>query len=505
MSIQFRTRIKGTFDYGSELKKVGKCCFTDGSSVETTFLDCFQQSGNFYLDKNTSCETQATKGFCCSCSYLSSAQKQQFVDNLPYSSANTFYTQNTAGIVSDITECECNRIGGRWSETNNNPSLCKNTVIISGQPKEIDVRIPNACCSFFTESGEPSGITCNNVCNARECANRVVADSGDIDLYQDSVYKQYSVCGKSFLSGISPANCENPATISEMIIGNRVFENDNIGACFTLSEDNDVFSYECSVKAEPFCSGYFVGLSGSNICTHKFAPKTPTKENKIVQPITYTQAEFNSLGLTYGDEFQGGIYIGIFKPKKTNTTDYSTVYGSLNFTTQESTYYDVYDDTEYSKWAVIVNKTYLTAYMFANSRTDQNYITSYYDGFYNCYESINNNLSEKSSAINTISGKIRNGFADYYIPSIIEMMFLAEQYRNNTAISNVLNLENIFTSSTIFDDSYIRTSPSGYKLFNDQNFLYSQSLSLTQNYGKTTISPINSRVNFMLFRRLIIV
>lgn len=505
MSIQFRTRVKGTFDYGTELKKVGKCCFINGSSIETTFLDCFQQNGNFYLDKNTSCETQSTKGYCCSCAYLSTVQKQEFVDNLPYSTTNAFYTTNTAGIIGDITECECNRIGGRWSATSSSPNICQNTVNISGQNKTIDVRIPNACCSFFTDGGVPSGLTCNNVCNARECANRVIADSGSDDLYQDSTYKQYSVCGKSFLSGIPPASCENPSTLSRMLIGNDVFENDPIGACFILSEENDIFSYDCSVKAEPFCSGYFIGLTGNNLCTHKFAPKTPVKENKIVQPIKYTEAEFNGLGLTYGQEFQGGIYIGVFKPKKTNTTDYSTVFGSLNFTKQESTHYDVYDDTQYSKWAIIVNKTYLSSYMFANYKTDQNYNTSYYDGFYNCYESINNNLYEKSSAINTISGKIRNGFADYYIPSIIEMMFLAEQYKNNTSISNILDLDNIFASSTIFDDSYVRSSPGGYKLFDDGNFLYSQALSLIQNFGKTTLSPINSRVNFMLFRRIVII
>lgn len=384
MSIQFRTRVRSTIDYGAELKKVGKCCFTNGTSAELTFLECFQQNGNFYVDLNVVCETGAVKGYCCACSYLTTQEKLDFVNNLPYSTSNTFYTTSTAGILSDVTECECDRIGGLWSAINSASSLCQTTATINGANTPIDIRVPQACCSFVSQDGVPSGLTCNNVCNARECANRVIADAGATDVYLDSTFKANSVCGKSFVTGVDPATCASPVTISRMLIGNDVFENDDLGPCFVLTESNNTFTYECDVKAKPFCSGYFIESTDGNFCKHKFAPKTPVRTDGIVQPITYTQQEFNALGLTYGDEFQGGIYIGVFKPKKYNTTDYSLVYGSLNFTTPEQTIVDVYEESPYSQWAVILNKTYLTSYIFSDPIINQNYDSTYYNGYYNC-------------------------------------------------------------------------------------------------------------------------
>lgn len=505
MSIQFRSRIRSTFDYGKDLKQTGKCCFSDGSSELITFYECFSRSGTFLTDTDAPCPTSATKGYCCACAYLSDSQRQEAINNLPYNSSSGFW-QQSFGIQSDVTECECDRIGGIWSASNNSHTLCKKDVLIDGANYTVDARIPNACCSFIVQDGSPNGVTCQNVCSARACANLVIAESGANDPFADTVFIPNKVCGKSIVEGISPASCESTTVTSRLISTTDAFAEDPLGPCYVL--DSETLEYSCSVQPEYRCSGYWVDPSTIDAdvayCDHSYTPKNYTKNNSYLNPITYSESEFDALGLSIGDEFQGGIYIGKFSPKKPNATTLSKVYGALNFSIPSSTYVDVSAESEYSKWAIIVNKNYLTAPLIYTTDSINNFNVSYYDGYLNCYGDRYQNNRLESSTINTIRGKLRNGFVDYYVPSIVEMMFFAEQYRINTSLQNEFIFDKVFCSSTFVTDKYLKAFPTGNNLFNNMNLIYGQNFSSGNDFGKNVTFVINRTVNFFLFRRIIL-
>ena len=502
MSIQFRSRTRSIFDYGARLSSTGKCCYSDGTNEITTFNQCFANSGYWQSDVNADCPEDTTKGYCCSCTFLSSSQKQEVVNNLPYSTTNPFFQDSTFGIQENITKCECDRIGGNWSEAVSSFELCKKT--INGN-QTVDTRIPNACCSFIIQNGAPIGVTCQNVCNARECANLVLVEAGPDDPFTDTVFKPNEVCGKSLLSGINPATCDDGVVTSRLLSANAAFSNDPLGPCYTLNPTT--LEYDCTVSPEYLCSaGYWVDPGEEEVmyCSDSFAPKSYTKTNSYINPISYTQAEFNSLGLSIGDEFQGGIYIGTFTPKKSNTTSYSRVYGALNYAKPQSNVIDVSDESPYKKWALIVDKSFFTARILSASDANYNFNTSYYDGFLNCYGDPPGAYKITSRTINTFAGKMRKGFVDYYIPSIVEMMFFAEQHRTNTALSNQFTLNKRFVSTTFVTDKYLSAIPVGQNEFDGYRFFYGQDLSSGKNYGRVYATTINSEANFMLFRRIVI-
>lgn len=523
MTVQFRSRIRSVFDYGKDLKKIGKCCFSDGTSEQNTFVECFNKSGKFYSDENATCPNAADLGHCCACSYLSEFDRIKISSSYPYEFNNELsqylFLQDTAnppgiGIRSNITKCECDRIGGNWIPLAQTPNrlMCRKqvTVVVSGSPTSFttDVRFPNACCSFILDGTQPIGVTCSNVCNARECANLNIAESGPNDLYADSVFSPNQACGTPIVPGVPAITCASSIITSRMLSGTDAFGQYDYGPCYELTQNNNVYNYECSLTNSFNCNGYWIDPIVQNkeieYCSSKYAPKVPTVTNGFVNPIIYSQQEFDQLNLSIGDEFQGGIYIGIFKPQKSKSTGYSKVYGALNFTQPASTHISVSDESPYSKWAIIVNKSFLNTILFYSNDINVSYSSSYYDGYLNCYGEPTKRSPINSATINTITGKPRNGFIDYYIPSIIEMMFFNEQLRTNQILKNLFSMSGYFTSTTFFDDKYSVSTPTGKNTFNNLNFLYATNFSDDQNFGKSSIVNINKDVNFMLFRRLII-
>jgi hypothetical protein len=511
MTLQFRSRTRSIYDYGSDLKTTGKCCFSDGTSQNYTFVECFTKGGNFFPDETITCPDQGKKGYCCSCLYTSESTRDLFVANSTVALTNSLFNISD-GIVDNVTECECSRIGGRWSETLPNPisSLCRKTVSINGSNVTVDVRFPSACCHPYYGITFISGVTCSNVCTARQCANLVEAESGAGDPYLDSVFNQYKLCDKTFNNNGVVLQCSNANTLSFMSQGNAVFADQNYGACFSLSSNGINYEYSCTIVPEFSCTEYWIPpdpeTNAFSYCDHKFAPKTPTKTSGRIDPIKYTESEFNSLGLSVGDEFQGGIFIGIFKPSKPNSTNTSNVYGSLNFSTPISTTVSVTDESPYSRWAIVVNKNSINTNLFSvdESITPIVNFTSYYDGYMNFYGENSITPGLNTIASNSIRGINRGGFVDYYVPSIVEMMFFAEQLRNNEILRNTFNFMNNYFSSTIFTDRYSTQNFSNQSNFNGNYFTYGLDFQ-SENLGKTIITNINTTVNMMLFRRIVII
>lgn len=511
MTVQFRSRIRSIYDYGVEIKKEGKCCFPNGTSQQLTFLDCFKADGQFFQDPDTPCPSGSQKGYCCACSYLTPLQREQAIVNLPYDpgSQSSLYASTTIGIRSDVTECECNRIGGNWSATASTTSeFCRRTVIIDGLSRTIDVRIPTACCSLLIEDNLPVGITCQNVCGARECANLALVESGPSDPFFDTTYTPNKTCGVGIVFGVQPVNCDANNIMSRITTASNAFADELFGPCYTLIQNNNEYSYDCSITTEFSCSGYWVSPESIDstvaYCNHPYAPKAPSIINSFVDSTKYTQSEFDQLGLVPGDEFQGGIYIGTFKPLKTNSTGSTKVYGSLNFGAPQSIYVNVTDESPDEKWAIIVNKSFIETPLLTSNDVNVTLNTSYYDGYLNSYGSATSQPKINSTTVNTLSGTDRNGFIDYYIPSIVEMMYFAEQYRTNQILKDTFEFSGAFCSTSFFTDKYITQTPTGQSTFNNVNFLYGQNFSPNENFGKCMVFGINTNMKLMLFRRIVI-
>ena len=212
--------------------------------------------------------------------------------------------------------------------------------------------------------------------------------------------------------------------------------------------------------------------------------------------------EFDELGLQIGDEYKGGYYIGKF----TVNASYSPVYGSLNMTDPETTYYnDTTPRDIYSRWALIVDYTdYASPLMTSTEMRTTNSRTSNSDGFYNTYGDINNFSGLEFITANTIRGLIRNGFADYYIPSIIELYFLANALRNNSTLSSKLQISNKMTSSSIFYENLTSLNSGKYN-FNGVVFTYGQTLNTSMtDFGKTLLIPGTNRGALRFFRKVIL-
>lgn len=488
MSIQFRSRVKSVVDFGADLKHVGTCCYTDATSESITFYECFIKNGTFIPGLNASCPEQGSLGNCFSCAYLTTSQRQQVIAN------PSILTSNPTWGTKTVTECECNRIGGKFHPTN----------AIDPNVPGRDIRIPKGCCFFeYNESGFPIGITCDNVCSEKECSLRGSPyDNGN--LRHNSVYHPDALC--------STVAC-NPTTIqanffADMALGSKSYASFDIGACYELSKDTAGYTYECNLKTLHDCPGYWISPNyGENsviMCDNPYAPQTPViSDGRAVEPEIMNESDFDLLGIQVGDEYKGGYYIGKFI---TNSSS-SPVYGSLNLQGPVEQYYN--DNTPrdiYTKWALIVDYTdYNTSLMTSSEMSARVPVTSNSDGFYTCYGNKTDFFGYGLSTINSAKGMIRNGFPDYYVPSIIELYYLANAIRNNPDLELKLGIENKLTSSSIFFEN-ISSLQSGKYSFNGIVFSYAQTINTSRpDFGQTVLMPGTSNGTIRFFRKVILI
>ncbi len=484
MSIQFRSRVKSVKDFGSDLKKIGTCCYTDGTSDQITFYECFINNGTFLVGDNVSCPQQGEIGNCFACSYLTFDQKIQVANNPAVLGANPDWGKATT------SQCECSRIGGVFHPTN--------PLNLLG----IDARIPQSCCYFaYDASGFPIGITCENVCSERECSLRGITFN-DGTLRNVPVYNSSETCATS--------NCSTSGLTDflykQMAVGAASTTTEDVGACFDLTKITSGFSYECNLSFKDDCFGYWISPEteedGFVFCNSSFSPENPTKlANRKIEPYSMSEVDFDLLGLTSGDEFQGGIYIGKF----TVNSSSSKVYGSLNLKEPvEQHYNDTTPRDVYSKWALIVDKyDYYAVYMSPEEQTSTMPNTSLSDGFYNCYGDRINFYGHGTKLINTITGQIRRGFADYYIPSIIELYYLSNKINKDSSLKTKLNIKNKLASSSIFYENILSNSSEKYS-FNGHVFVYGQNFTNTTKFGYTVLMPTDTNVYLRLFRKVIL-
>ena len=499
MSVQFRSRIKSAIDYSNELNSYGVCCGITGSSTVKSFYECFTEGGHFIPGSTLSvtCPDIDTElGCCCSCSYVQSGG---------FESMESYPPQNPylgSGTKSNVSKCECSRLGGKWT-AGSCPSLTSDNLdalcIQEVNENQIDVRYPRACChlGFDPNTGWPTEVTCTDVCNSSDCA---ALSTPEYPSYFDANTR----CNTPLLSSqINTATCNtNPLLL--MATSSKLYDGMNlsIGSCYTLSENSEGdFEYDCTLSPEILCNEYWVEAQDSDetYCDNKFAPSNPVKINGKYSVQTITEANFNALGLTPGDQYQGGVYIGIFQPSKLNTTS-SEVYGNLDFgDAQLGTFTSDDVGGTNSKWAIIVDETLYEVPFLLNEEVDLHYNTSLWDGYYNTYGYDNLFSGIESNLMNTIKYTNRKGFIDYYLPSIYELYFYSA-YLNNKGSYSKGNI----ISSSIFDTKYTNIGTSKNKI-NEKSFVYGQIINSKSSYNyKTGLIDKYNKQTALFFRRIVI-
>jgi hypothetical protein len=502
MTIQFRSRIKPAIDYSSILNSYGVCCGITGSTGPLkSFIECFNEGGHFVPIKNedpTSAlcpDVDIRRGCCCSCSYVTPGELSQIPT---YSTPFTGIPYLSSGTRSNVSKCECDRIGGKWTEgecpsltSSNWQSICVN--------ENQDARSPRACChlGFDEDTGWPTEIICTDVCTSVDCANL------GTDVYP-SVFTEDKRCGIPPLNlGDPPVQCQDSEYVTRMALSTRLYQGFEMGSCYELELNaENTYEYTCSITPESICTGYWIVEQDENnpYCTSSYQPENPVKSNNRYLQQTMSLSDFSVFGLTSGDEFQGGIYIGIFKPSPLNGES-STVRGNINFGNPSS--YKFTGDTiggTFSQWAIIVDSVEYTVPFLNADERDISYNTSLWDGYYNTYGDNNGFYGIQTALTKTIANKPRKGFLDYYLPSIYELSFYCQYlYSKNQSLSANL------ISSSIFNSKYLNSSTSKNKI-NNKTFVYGHSLSPdlgTNNYKNVLIYKKNTETA-LFFRRIIL-
>ena len=504
MSVQFRSRIRPAIDYSTILTNYGYCCSSTNPSNPTrkTFVECMTEGGYFVQGasgQQISCpELDNRLGYCCSCSYV---EPNDFSLIEPYPPTTPYLSSGTR---SQVTKCECDRLGGVFTltEDGNCPTLTSDnwetycsTIHPTNSLDKIDVRAPRSCChlEFDDTTGWPIGIVCKDVCTSYDCSLL------STETYP-SVYNNTTRCNNPLIVGGSLANCSTGTNLS-FLINEPLYEGFDLGSCYTLEEVNGVYEYNCTITPKVLCDGHWIIQQNQDnaFCLNSKQPENPQKSGSLYQPQTMTLTNFNELGLTAGDNYQGGKYIGIFKPSPNNSRS-SDVYGNINFGDPSlGRFYGDSTGGTYSQWALIVDETPYQLAFLSETEKDIDYNTSLWDGYYNTYGNNGTFQGIKTALTNTIRYQPRNGFIDYYIPSVYELNFYAAFLKTK----GVTDLGNLISSS-YFNLKYLNSNVSK-TIINNFSYIYGQAISseYTTNYRNVLINKRDTET-ILFFRRIIL-
>jgi len=497
-SIQFRSRIKPAINYTPKLNDFGVCCSDDGTYSNKVFIECFNEGGHFLpIDPNTIPDNatpcpiiDSELGCCCSCAYVTPGELSS-VPNYN-DTGNPNYPYLASGVRSNVSRCECERKGGKWTAgacpdltSDNWQNLCLRTI----EGTNVDVRTPRRCChlGYDSDTGWPVGLTCSDVCTAYDCSL----------LSTDAYPSIFGGVGEK----CTDTSCAQHLTMSILATKTELYEGFDIGSCYTLEDNDGVLEYECALSPKALCDGYWVKeLDQENpYCTSTHQPSDPVSLNGAYDVQRMSLASFNALGVTTGDEFQGGIYIGIFKPSPLNSRS-SDVYGNLNFGEPKLGRFtaDSIGGTD-KQWALIVDETAYSVPFLLEKETDDYFNTSLWDGYYNTYGNNTTFLGIQTALTNTVRYRNRKGFIDYYLPSIYELYFYSA-YLYNKGVTTRGNL----ISSSVYNSKYINPSTSKSKIYNSGH-VYGQLINseYAVNY-KTALFNKRNKETVYFFRRIIL-
>lgn len=510
MNIQFRTRTKSTIDYTPELKSLGVCCDIQGNKTQKTFLECFESGGNFHYGQtieSVNCPTVGSTGCCCSC-MKDNLGDLELYGNPPNYECGRPISLLTKGLTDNVTQCECARIGGKWNPGNcpSGTSMTENEAqyycmkqyeagtINENTTCDFDVRVPRSCCFIYTdELNIPIGITCQNVCTEQDC------ESLSSSTYS-SVYSPSKICNGNLTPNNPRAYCIDSAISFLMTTQKQNNSGLAFGSCFKTIKNEEGYTFEVSYTPQNKClDGYWVETQGDfKISEHEYKPTLPVKSGiRLIEPEYMNSAEFDELKLSIGDFYKGGLYVGTYSlgsPISTEASDLFVKRSEKIFTKTivKSTSFGN-GSKENKKWVLLVEpEVYTTEFADVNEILNvSSKQTSLYDGFYNCYGDNESFYGIKTNLLNSIIGRNRKGFLDFYIPSIYELEFFTNQYFIYKSLK-----DNIYSSKIPYMTSTLRTNTLLYSQYLDHKDLH--------NFGAEVISSVKQRLAMLLFRKIIL-
>lgn len=414
------------------------------------------------------------------------------------------YPPNGSGYSGDYTEFTIKMTGTttttRWNYTVSCPEGPPSLTSLAGAgfSCDVDLRLPRSCCYFdYDINGFPVGVSCENVCNPRECELKNISSN-------PSVFSTGTICAPDILSTTIttiPFTCSQTTPL--IASGSNLFQNIPYGSCFRLIDNGSAgFSYECEITPEFFCyDGYWVPVENqSDLCNNSpYIPQVPLKSSRKVEPETMTESSFLNLKIREGQLYKGGYFIGIFEPGSPITPKGSEIYGSKEFSSANYIHSDaIGNGDKYAKWALFVEPANFTTSLFQSNEIDNTDVglISTYDGFYNCYGNSNTFSGIRNKTMNTVVGKNRKGFVDFYLPSINELMFLTKQMSKNSYLAKLLNMSGIYISSSYYGNLIYTQYMSENPIFIPDN--------TSSNYGRVLLAKSNSLLNCVFFRKIVL-
>ena len=318
MSIQFRSRIKSTADYSTDLSDQGICCYPDGNSSDnTSYSQCIDDNGYFQYGEETEdikCPSISDTGCCCACSYVDSFE--DYMDSIDQGESDY-----SGGLADDISFCECSSIGGVWLGANQSCSkvddifgFCTRGKSENPQipdPIEYDVRFPQGCCVDLGDGG----FECYDVCSGIECGEKQtdVNPDGTATHHPDVACDDPTdddgiMCGDVGFRKLVEEGGLSTKKDGVFSVGN----NTSVDKIFT-ENDPSIFSAcvrkdSCQIKKAKDCDGFWMGIkdgipldcSDDGISPLQEFIKTKTVSRSVVD------------GWKIGDYKFGGFYLGEF-------------------------------------------------------------------------------------------------------------------------------------------------------------------------------------------------
>ena len=539
MSTQFRSRIKTVGFYDGEESAVGGCCLPDGTKILTTISDCNKQSGYFQNTEDINliqCPDRGLVGACCACSYIKQNQVDYdaFINSITESGPDSLYYSSSGsdvqglesrfGVKDSVSQCECNRLGGNWfygplSDVTRLKNLCNSY--------GTDVRVPGSCCHEDPITGD---IICKDICTSLECGNLSTTDY-TTQYGGTREPDTHTLCSNVYNNNDSPTcvGSGDDDGQEEGLAGSESLA----GSCYEITLKNDKFLHSCSRKTESDCdavNGFWpVNSSLCDGTNGGLYPPEKSSGSLIVTPPSRKSSEMTLP--TTGTEYQGGIYIGAFEPGASTISYRNQKTKSLSTDTARDYGYG----QQLGKWALILHPRFYgdpsdvsrlstrTLYRsISQSDKKKSYPTSYYDGFYNTYGNNLDYLGPRSQLYNDIRSLTKNGFNDWYIPSIDELSFINQNLTKTVIYDKVNKTERLskiilpgyfgtnIMSSTFYsskDTSNPESKTLGRQVINYKTYLWGQNFAYDaniNNYGLRFYLDRTTPLSVPLVRRILI-